>query len=426
MTSNKTVAHRTAGQDGSGEFSRLTAKQRLLVETVLKDRTRAGQVARDYGLKPPWEQGEPVASPDARDPDIRDPDIRDPDIREPIWRDPDRSGQSDGESPMTDAKGETDAKGDRSPVGLGAEPGTPASRLVGVLSKASGSMAALARGNPITDMARLLVTLVGDALRVQGELAEGRESPLIGMRTQGTRSPFFCIHALLGSTFHYFALANLLSEDQPFYALQAPGLEGGSAGLKRIEDFATFYLPFIRSVQPKGPYRIGGYSFGGLVAYEIARQLSAQGEEVSHLVIFGTDVPISMSLPKLFQAMEFASRFGEDALKNLVMPFFSYDKRIALEQGAGASTYSPALVRVVTAHCLAAARYSPKPYPGSLTLLETLEQQILNPLDAARGWDRLAVGGVETLTVTGNHLSMLDEPHIQDLARKLDMILAGP
>ncbi|WP_413207458.1 alpha/beta fold hydrolase [Rhodospirillum sp. A1_3_36] len=407
-------------QDSSGTFNRLTAKQRLLLETVLKDRTRAAQVARDYGLTPPWEQGAPgeQAAPVKRS-EARKPDIGQADMGEPSRRSPDESRQREGGSSTADAKGNL------SSVGLGAGPGKPLSRLAGALSKASGSMAALASGNPITDMARLLVTLLGDALRVQGEVEEGRESPLVGMRTQGTRSPFFCIHALLGSTFHYFALANLLSEDQPFYALQAPGLEGG-AGLKRIEDFAAFYLPFIREVQPRGPYRIGGYSFGGLVAYEIARQLSAQGEEVSHLVIFGTDVPVSQSLPKLFTAVEFASRFGEDALKNLVMPFFSYDKRIEVEQGAGASTYSPALVRVVTAHCLAAARYSPKPYPGSLTLLETLEQQILNPLDAARGWDRLAVGGVETLTVTGNHLSMLDEPHIQDLARKLDMILAGP
>lgn len=255
-------------------------------------------------------------------------------------------------------------------------------------------------------------------------------SPLICMRATGSRTPFFCVHALLGSTFHYFALANLLDDEQPFYALQAPGLDGSEEPLSRIEDFASCYVRCIREVQPTGPYKVGGYSFGGLVAFEIAQQLARAGETVSHLVIFGTDVPISITNPMIFNVLDFFGTYARDFHKNLVRPFFSYEKRIG-EKQIGASRaatklpISPTLVKVAAAHCIAAASYFPRPYPGRITLLETVEQQLRTPFSLSRGWERLTAQDVETLAVSGNHLSMLDEPHLHDLAAKLDHCLAS-
>ncbi|MGB0696184.1 MAG: alpha/beta fold hydrolase [Rhodospirillaceae bacterium] len=309
--------------------------------------------------------------------------------------------------------------------------------------------------NPVVKVGRLLMETAGSALRAEPP-SPTDASPLLCMRAEGKRVPFFCVHALLGSAFHFHALSQLLDPDQPFYALQAPGLDGVEGTVNRIEDFAAFYLRHIREICPAGPYRLGGYSFGGLVAFEIARQLAQAGQEVSHLVIFGTDTPIATSNPKAFQALSFAGAFCRDFHKNMVMPFFSYDRRMgAFDRGpagrraerqspqtgsflwqdneeavAGTNAplmgLSPAMIRLFGAHCLSAARYNPRPYPGQIFLLETLEQQILNPLDAARGWDRLAAGGVKTAVVSGNHLSMLDEPHIRNLAQTLDRILAEP
>jgi len=251
-------------------------------------------------------------------------------------------------------------------------------------------------------------------------------SPLICMRAEGGRTPFFCVHALLGSTFHFFALANLLSPEQPFYALQAPGLDGEETAVGKIEDLAAFYLHYIREVQPKGPYRLGGYSFGGLVSLEMARQLTEAGEEVSHLIIFGTDTPLSSSLPKQFEILGFIGQYWLDFHKNIVMPFFSYEKRVAWERELENIGFAPKALHVAGTHSLAAMRYNPRPYSGRITLLETLEQQLSSPLDPSRGWHRLAAGGVESMLVTGNHLSMLDEPHVRDLADKLNLLLAKP
>ncbi len=277
--------------------------------------------------------------------------------------------------------------------------------------------------SPLLQRARALLEAASDPQQAPSNASQIQESPLICMQAEGNKIPFFCVHALLGSTFHYFALANLLDQDQPFYALQAPGLDGVQPPLNRISEFAACYIHYIREVQPKGPYKIGGYSFGGLVAFEIARQLTLAGETVSHLIIFGTDVPIAVSNPKLFKCFEFFSQYYADFYNNLVKPFFSYEKRLNLSESAKKLPFSPVLVKVAVAHCLAAFRYNPSPFSGRITLFETLEQQMMNPADPSRGWDRLACAGVETQLVSGNHLSMLDKPHIDDLAEKLNWCL---
>lgn len=264
------------------------------------------------------------------------------------------------------------------------------------------------------------------AAQRRSERPDTSPSPLICMKATGSRTPFFCVHALLGSAFHYFALANLLDDEQPFYALQAPGLDGSEEPLSRIQDFASCYIRHIRTVQPTGPYKIGGYSFGGLVAFEIAQQLVRSGETVSRLIIFGTDVPLSVSNPQIFSVLDFLGTYARDFHRNLVKPFLSYEQRTGSTKSPKTPPISPTLVKVAAAHCIAAASYIPRPYAGPITLLETVEQQLVTPLSLSRGWERLTAQDVETLVVSGNHLSMLDEPHVRDLAAKLDHFLSLP
>ena len=370
----------------SNDIDHSSASRRLLFETLLKNRIDAGRAASPPDAEPDasrWPQADSTRHDQDRVPD---------------------QGEF-GRVGLDRARDPTERK---TPVG-------PAQWLRDSIL-----------GHSLFKQALALLEKAAQAQRHQQDPAPDHPSPLICMRAEGGRTPFFCVHALLGSTFHYFALANLLDEDQPFYALQAPGLDGAQAALTRIGDFASCYIELIRQVQPKGPYKIGGYSFGGLVAFEIAQQLARAGEEVSRLIIFGTDVPIAVSNPKLFKVLEFFGRYAADFEQNLVMPFFSYEKRVNGADGSRKLPFSPVLARVAVAHCLAAIRYNPRPFSGRITLLETLEQQVLNPLDPSRGWDRLTAMDVQTMVVSGNHLSMLDEPHVRDLAKKLNWCLGQP
>ena len=218
-------------------------------------------------------------------------------------------------------------------------------------------------------------------------------------------------------------LAALLDSEQPFYALQAPGLDGTEAPLDSVEDFAALYLDSVREVQPNGPYKLGGYSFGSWIAVQMASQLIADGEAVSLVAIFGTGVPMSVSMPLVYEQVTFTSQYMEDYEANILEPFLPIEERMRWASGEEKYASMPPLLRVVMAHNRAALRFEPKPYAGKLTLFETIDQQLRTPLDASRGWKRLSTEEVETHLVAGNHLSMLDEPHVRDLADKLTLCL---
>jgi thioesterase domain-containing protein len=248
-------------------------------------------------------------------------------------------------------------------------------------------------------------------------------SPLVVMRSSGSKIPFFCVHALLGSVFHYHRLASLMDKEQPFYGLQAPGLDASETPLDTVDGFAQLYLRSVREIQPSGPYKLGGYSFGSWIAFQMASRLVEQGEEVGFVAILGTDVPLSVSMPWVYDQVSFFSQYWQDYERNILQPFLSYQERMKRAPEEESSKDLPPLLRVVMAHNRAALRFEPKPYAGKLILFETLDQQSRTPLDASRGWKRLSTQPVETHLVSGNHLSMLDEPHVQDLAEKLTRCL---
>ena len=106
-----------------------------------------------------------------------------------------------------------------------------------------------------------------------------------------TRRPLFLIHPAGGQVFPYVHLAQHLGLDQPCYGLQAKGLEEGQDPHVRIEDMATYYIEALRTVQPEGPYLLGGWSMGGVVAFEMAQQLHAQGHGVALLALLDSRIP---------------------------------------------------------------------------------------------------------------------------------------
>src|SRR3954451_15111304 len=95
----------------------------------------------------------------------------------------------------------------------------------------------------------------------------------------GRRPPFFCVHPAGGDVLCFFSLARHMGADQPFFGFQARGLEDGGEPFATLEEMAAHYVAEMRQAQPAGPYRLGGWSFGGLAAFEMARQLADQGQE---------------------------------------------------------------------------------------------------------------------------------------------------
>ncbi|HET9281982.1 MAG TPA: amino acid adenylation domain-containing protein [Candidatus Angelobacter sp.] len=138
-------------------------------------------------------------------------------------------------------------------------------------------LASLFQNPTIASLARMLA---------QKEAQEDRI--LVVIQSQGGGTPFFCVHPVGGGVLCYAELAHELGQDRPFYGLQYPRPGSVSGPLERIEDLAVLYIREIRQVQPRGPYLLGGWSMGGLIAVEMAAQLMREGESVKPLVLFDT------------------------------------------------------------------------------------------------------------------------------------------
>ncbi len=246
-------------------------------------------------------------------------------------------------------------------------------------------------------------------------------SPLVAMKPSGSRPPFFCVHALLGSAFPYHKLALHMPEDQPFYGLRARGLDGRERPRERIEEMAAAYIPAIRSVQPTGPYHLGGYSLGGWVAFEMARQLHRDGERVRVLANFGAGVPPAVGNPGLVEQMDFFIQYMEDCTRLAFNANQPEEARAAIDfdQAIRQALNLTPLQRVTLANSLAQLRYVPGPYAAGLDLFVTEEQQRTSQTEPTMGWKILCLDGVAVHAITGNHLNMFEEPHVQSLAEQL-------
>jgi thioesterase domain-containing protein len=286
---------------------------------------------------------------------------------------------------------------------------------------------------------RLFELLVGNASNASGVGADGVGgggerpagpgepppfSPLVRMKPGGSRPPFFCVHAVFGSVFPYHNLALHVDREQPFYALQARGLDGREPPLDRIEEMAREYVAAIRAVQPRGPYHLGGYSFGGLVAFEMAQQLVRAGETVGLTAAFGAGAPPLLP-PDLVELAELGARYVEDYSRLMYNTTIPDQERLSLDFDQFRERQQPPspLQRVAAACALAQARYAARPYAGRVVLFITREQQILCKSDPTMGWWTLCAGGVEVVPIAGNHLDVFEEPQVRDLAVKLDRFL---
>jgi amino acid adenylation domain-containing protein len=292
-------------------------------------------------------------------------------------------------------------------------------------------------------------------------------SPLIALQSAGSRPSFYCVHPSGGSVLCYVDLSRCLGPDQPFYGLQSPGLEKEGEVYTCIEEMAARYVQEIRSLQPEGPYFLGGWSLGGVVAFEMAHQLKRLGKQVALLALIDSYAPASdynlsheendFKLISMF-LRDFKGRaegrkqgFGKAELISMFMKDFkgplgnemteSYEDlkgkgmdwllQYLLSEAKSLGLLPPdadmedmrRLLKVFKANLNALKSYRPKPYFDRITLFraETASRNAL--ADHTSGWGDLTDSSIEVHLIPGNHYTMLARPNVQILAEKLALCL---
>ncbi|MFI1234601.1 amino acid adenylation domain-containing protein [Nocardia salmonicida] len=284
------------------------------------------------------------------------------------------------------------------------------------------------------------------------ERAEVGFDPLVPLRP-GTGTPLFLVHPIGGNVLCYLELSRYLPDDQPLYGLQAAGLETGSTPAESIAEMASNYIAALRRVQPAGPYHLGGWSLGGMVAFEMARQLAEAGHEMGTLALIdtmtvrhgdGMPVPEHALYEFFLWELLWLAR-GADTAVIEIPPELDTDDAVfdfilatAVEAGVLPPTGSRALVRrlfeVFVAGWRAIDAYRPQAYDGDITLLRAAEPlpQVLRPAhdragtlhrDPTNGWDAYATGHLEVIEVPGDHLTLIQSPHVAEVAARLTRLL---
>jgi len=264
----------------------------------------------------------------------------------------------------------------------------------------------------------------------------GASSSLVAIQPGGSKRPLFLVHPAGGHVFPYIHLAQLLGPDQPCYGLQAKGLEDGQEPHTRIEDMAAHYIQALQIVQPTGPYFLGGWSMGGVVAFEMAQQLHAQGQRVALLALLDGRIPTpDETFPEEdseaigLVEQYFGISFGPmESLAELPK-----DEQLAfmLEQAKSAGLVPAELdvsqarrfVALLRSDLRATQNYGLHLYPGRITVFKASETPAGASSDPTLGWNEWASGGVEVHVVPGNHANLMYEPHVEILAEKLTACL---
>lgn len=267
-------------------------------------------------------------------------------------------------------------------------------------------------------------------------------TPLVCLQPNGEMTPLFCIHAAAGNVLCYQELSRHMGRQRPLYGLQAPDIDSG-VHTGTLEGLAALYIAAIRSVQEQGPYHLGGWSMGGVIAYEMARQLQLAGEQVGTLVLIESYTPYAVQMfdqnylhinllpvddEDTLLLIAFARELGMDDAETIILAktavtsdltqrlddLFKQAKQAGLLSEDVDSVQLHRLFLVFAANVRAMNHYTPGPYQGSIRLLFS---------DRANeksngGWADIIRGELNMAVVPGDHYSILRQPNVQFLAEK--------
>jgi amino acid adenylation domain-containing protein len=266
--------------------------------------------------------------------------------------------------------------------------------------------------------------------------------PLIPIKATGSKPPFFIVPGVGGNVIGYYDLAENMAGDQPVYGLQSRGLDGKTPPLSSIEEMAAVYILDIQRQFPEGPYFIGGHSFGGWVAYEMACQLHHAGHVVglvgmidtgaSSLIFLSRTKKLIIKVRSLIQRVVYHSSIllfsslEEKRLhfQNMQRRYwkrrkYRQDSRQVLNANTQNHPLPPHLQKVKDVNYAVAQLYKLKSYPGKVTVFKAAEQSVGSMQDPLYGWQHYALGGVAVFEVPGNHVTLVDEPNAKTLALKI-------
>lgn len=241
---------------------------------------------------------------------------------------------------------------------------------------------------------------------------------LMPIKKSGDKPPLFCIHGVGGHIFHFFSLGPHMPPDRPLY-----GLRKNAAIPESIERMAERYIHEIRAVQPTGPYFIAGYSFGGIIAFEMAQRLSIVGNSPSLTILIDSDPPVTP--------------FDLRRIKNVIKKKIKYElKKIPFVRNiirrliplltsrrphANAAWRKPH-EEIIKANRRAYAQYRARPYSGKVVMLCSEARKDLYRGNASLGWQKYCAN-LKTEIVGMGHLDMYSTQHAQKFAKKLIEII---
>jgi thioesterase domain-containing protein len=264
---------------------------------------------------------------------------------------------------------------------------------------------------------------------------------LVPIKPKGSKTPLFIVHGAGLNILNFSNVIHHFDDEQPVYGFQGIGPNGYDNWFESIEDMAAQYIKSIIKINPNGPYAIAGFSFGGVVAFEIARQLKEQGKTVSIIALLDTYVDssyyyASYSQKKLIRLYDRTHKwlsFSQDMFtswtslkshvnakkKYLLKEYFGFkdiiteEEAIALEQFKVANS----MVRKIV------DRYQITPQNFEVELFRAKDDKNYKLDPTHLGWKRAALKGVNIHNITGNHLNIVAPPNDKILARRLQEIL---
>jgi len=257
---------------------------------------------------------------------------------------------------------------------------------------------------------------------------------VVPLRPEGDRLPLFCIAGKGGNPMNLRHLAARLDQATPFYGIQHRGLDGELPPHESVEEMAASCIRDIQKVQPAGPYQLSGYSAGGLVAFEMAHQLLAAGEQVALLALFDTPSPERFHIGKLQRIKMHCQELFKRGPRYL-LPSFQARARAVLDrlrrepapQETGVRPETDPRLLVSQKWLEIESRYAARPLPCKALLFRPYQQdngewsRFLN-LDEFNGW-RPLIQDIEVVELPGGHSTMCQEPHVRVFARRLDAVL---
>jgi amino acid adenylation domain-containing protein len=258
-----------------------------------------------------------------------------------------------------------------------------------------------------------------------------------------TKTPLFCMHAIWGNILFYRNFTKYIEADRPVYGLQSKGLDGQQPPCTSIPEMAANYIREMQTIQPQGPYLLLGYSLGGLIAFEIAQQLQAQGQEIQLLALVDPttqNLPIAdedrggaaptmltKNIAHLRKLLNLSFKYKllyiwERLYWNLTIghlsffyiTYLKYIKRSANELR---------LLDVYWANYPTQYSYIPQQYPGKIVFFKSDDPGGGDKNDCELQWVTIAQKGIDVESVPGSHLSMMDEPNVRILCTKLNVYL---